>query len=259
MGVVNVTPDSFSDGGEFADAKSAIDHAILLIEEGADIVDIGGESTRPGAEPVSEDEELKRVLPVIEALSGEDVAVSIDTMKPAVARAAVAAGAEVINDVNGLRAPGMLEAAAESGTYVCIMHMLGEPRTMQSEPKYDDVVEDVLAWLLQRAEVAQNAGVPAENIWIDPGIGFGKTVDHNLSLLRSTAAFATSGYPVVVGASRKSFIGKLAEEPDPLNRLPGSLAAALYAAQKGARILRVHDVAATVQALAVQSAILDAE
>ncbi|MEO7453449.1 MAG: dihydropteroate synthase, partial [Fimbriimonadales bacterium] len=187
------------------------------------------------------------------------VAVSIDTMKPGVARAAIDAGATVLNDVNGLRALGMLEAAAEAGVYVCIMHMLGEPRTMQTDPQYDDVVEDVLAWLTVRAEEAQAAGVQQERIWLDPGIGFGKTVDHNLSLLKATATFASSGYPILVGASRKSFIGKIADEADPINRLPGSLAAALFAAQKGARILRVHDVAATVQALAVQTAILDAE
>ena len=259
MGVLNVTPDSFSDGGEFLDTDAAIAHGIALAEEGADLVDVGGESTRPGAEPVDLEEELKRVLPVVEALTAEEIAVSIDTMKPEVARQAVAAGAVAINDVNGLRAPGMLEAAAETRAFVCIMHMLGEPRTMQDDPQYNDVVSEVLDWLLARAQEAQQAGIPQQNIWLDPGIGFGKTVDHNLSLLKATAELASSGYPIMVGASRKSFIGKIAEEPEPLNRLPGSLAAALYAAQKGARILRVHDVAATVQALTLQTAILDAE
>ena len=259
MGVLNVTPDSFSDGGEFLDSQAAIAHGIALAEEGADLIDVGGESTRPGAEPVDEAEELRRVLPVVQALVSEEIAVSIDTMKPEVARQAVAAGAVVINDVNGLRSPGMLEAAAASGAFVCIMHMLGEPRTMQEEPRYDDVVSEVLDWLLERAQVAEVGGILKDRIWLDPGIGFGKTVDHNLSLLRATAEFASVGYPVMIGASRKSFIGKIAEESEPINRLPGSLAAALYAAQKGARILRVHDVAATVQALAIQSAILDAE
>jgi dihydropteroate synthase len=259
MGVLNVTPDSFSDGGEFLNAEAAIAHGIVLAEEGADLIDVGGESTRPGAKPVPEEEELSRVLPVIEALVAEEIAVSIDTMKPVVAREAVAVGAIAINDVNGLRSPGMLEVASASGAFVCIMHMLGEPRTMQHEPRYDDVVSEVLEWLLQRAENAEAAGIPRDRIWLDPGVGFGKTVDHNLSLLRATAEFASSGYPILIGASRKSFIGKIAEEPEADNRLPGSLAAALYAAQKGARILRVHDVAATVQALAIQSAILDAE
>jgi dihydropteroate synthase len=259
MGVLNVTPDSFSDGGEFLDARAAIEHGRMLADEGADLIDVGGESTRPGAASVPEEEELRRVLPVVEALVAEEIAVSIDTMKPGVARAAVSAGAVAINDVNGLRAPGMLEAAAELGAFVCIMHMLGDPRTMQQDPQYDDVVADVLDWLLERAETAIRSGVPKNRIWLDPGIGFGKTVDHNLSLLRSVATFATTGYPVLIGASRKSFIGKIADEPDAMNRLPGSLAAALYAAHKGARIVRVHDAAATVQALAIQSAILDAE
>lgn len=259
MGVLNVTPDSFSDGGEFHSVEAAVQHGIALFDEGADIVDVGGESTRPGAEPVGAEEELRRVLPVIEALVAEEIPVSVDTSKAAVAGAAVSAGAAVINDVYALRGEGMLQAVAEIDTPVCIMHMLGDPLTMQSDPRYGDVVTEVLDWLLERAEVAVAAGIARERVWIDPGIGFGKTVDHNLSLLRSVAEFASSGYPVVIGASRKSFIGKLADEPEAVNRLPGSLAAALYAAQKGARVLRVHDVAATVQALAVQSAILDAE
>ncbi|MDQ2985855.1 MAG: dihydropteroate synthase [Armatimonadota bacterium] len=259
MGVLNVTPDSFSDGGEFLSPQAAIEHGIALAEEGADIVDVGGESTRPGAEPVSIDHELARVIPVIEALVREEIAVSIDTMKPNVARAAVAGGASVINDVNGLRAPGMLQVIAETDASVCIMHMLGEPRSMQVDPHYDDVVTEVLDWLLARADEAIAAGIARENIWIDPGIGFGKTVDHNLSLLKTTAEFASTGFPVLVGASRKSFIGKIADEDQPQNRMPGSLAAALYAVSKGARIVRVHDVAASVQALAIQQAISEAD
>ena len=259
MGVLNVTPDSFSDGGEFLSHSAAIEHGIALAEEGADIVDVGGESTRPGAAPVSIDEEIARVLPVVEALVREEIAVSIDTMKLEVARAAVGAGASVINDVNGLRSPGMLEAVKELGATVCVMHMLGDPRTMQADPRYDDVVTEVLDWLVKRAEEATDKGIPPAKVWIDPGIGFGKTVDHNLSLLKATAQFASTGFPVLIGASRKSFIGKIADEEVPQNRLPGSLACALYAAQKGARILRVHDVAATVQALAIQAAIIDAD
>jgi len=259
MGVLNVTPDSFSDGGSFLAAEKAIEHGMLLFEEGADLIDVGGESTRPGAEPVGAEVEIERVESVISALVDGGVAVSIDTMKPEVARAAVAAGAQIINDVSGLRAEGMLHFAIESGATVCIMHMLGEPRSMQVDPQYKDVVEEVLHWLVARAEEAATSGIPKHQIWIDPGIGFGKTVDHNLSLLKATGEFASSGYPVVIGASRKSFIGKVVGEDDPSNRLPGSLAAALFAAQKGARIIRVHDVAATVQALAVQEAISDAD
>src|SRR5688500_17933565 len=181
MGVLNVTPDSFSAGGDFLDAQAAIAHGIALAEEGADLIDVGGESTRPGAEPVELQEELKRVIPVVEALTAEEIAVSIDTTKPEVARQAVAVGAIAINDVNGLRRPGMLEAAAETHAFVCIMHMLGEPRTMQQEPQYGDVVSEVLDWLLERAQIAEDGGISRDRIWLDPGIGFGKTVDHNLS------------------------------------------------------------------------------
>jgi dihydropteroate synthase len=259
MGVLNVTPDSFSDGGQFVSTKGAIECGIALFDEGADIIDVGGESTRPGAEPVSVADELARVLRVVEGLVDAEIPVSVDTMKPEVARAAIEAGAQVINDVNGLRSEGMLEIASESEATVCIIHMLGEPRTMQLNPQYADVVEDVLTWLIDRAESACAAGIAKDKIWIDPGIGFGKTIDHNLSLLKATGEFASSGYPVMIGASRKSFIGKIVEEDDPANRLPGSLAAALYAAHKGARIIRVHDVAATVQALTLQSAILYAD
>jgi dihydropteroate synthase len=259
MGVLNVTPDSFSDGGEFFDQRAAIEHGIALFEGGADVVDVGGESTRPGAPVVDASEEIDRVEPVIKALALEGVAISIDTSKPVVADTALAAGARIINDVKGLGAEGMIDIARRHDAIVCIMHMTGDPRTMQVAPHYDDVVSEVLDWLLERTEIAMEAGIAREKIWIDPGIGFGKTVDHNLSLLKSTAEFASTGFPVVIGASRKSFIGKITESEDPQNRLPGSLAAGLFAAQKGARILRVHDVAATIQALAIQEAIIDAD
>lgn len=259
MGVLNVTPDSFSDGGEFMSTDKAIEHGINLFDEGADIVDVGGESTRPGADPVNVTDEIERVLPVITGLVKAGVPVSIDTMKPEVAQAAVDAGAQVINDVSGFRLEAMLKVAAGTGATVCVMHMRGEPGTMQADPRYGDVVEEVLQWLVERAEAIAALGIPKNQIWIDPGIGFGKTVDHNLSLLKATGEFASSGYPVVIGASRKSFIGKIVGEDDPLNRLPGSLAAALFVAQKGARVIRVHDVAATVQALALQEAISDAD
>jgi dihydropteroate synthase len=259
MGVLNVTPDSFSDGGEFVTEQQAIEQGLRLFEEGADIVDVGGESTRPGAEPVDQETELDRVLPVVKALTDAEIPVSIDTMKAGVALAALEAGAQVVNDVSGLRSEGMLDVAVTSKATVCIMHMLGEPRTMQADPQYDDVVETVLRWLLDRAHAAMSAGVAMDKIWIDPGIGFGKTVEHNLSLLKATGEFASSGFPVMIGASRKSFIGTVAGADDPLNRLPGSLAAALYSAQKGARVIRTHDVAATVQALTLQEAIMDAD
>jgi dihydropteroate synthase len=259
MGVLNVTPDSFSDGGEFVTEQQAIEQGLRLFEEGADIVDVGGESTRPGAEPVDQETELDRVLPVVKALTDAEIPVSIDTMKAGVALAALEAGAQVVNDVSGLRSEGMLDVAVTSKATVCIMHMLGEPRTMQADPQYDDVVETVLRWLLDRAHAAMSAGVAMDKIWIDPGIGFGKTVEHNLSLLKATGEFASSGFPVMIGASRKSFIGTVAGADDPLNRLPGSLAAALYSAQKGARVIRTHDVAATVQALILQEAIMDAD
>lgn len=259
MGVLNVTPDSFSDGGSFSETGRAVEHGLQMYEDGADLVDVGGESSRPGADPVSIDEELARVIPVIKGLAESGVPLSIDTTKPEVASAAISAGAQVLNDITGLRSQKMLDVAAKAGVIVCIMHMQGEPKTMQAAPTYGDVVAEVLAWLEARAQAAISYGVEPSDIWIDPGIGFGKTVDHNLSLLRATAEFASSGYPLVVGASRKSFIGKIVGEDDPANRLPGSLAAALFAAQKGARVLRVHDVAETVQALTLQEAIMDAE
>ena len=258
MGVVNVTPDSFSDGGRFLGHDAALAHARKLIADGADILDIGGESTRPGAEPVSEADEIARTVPLIAAIRMESgVAISIDTMKPAVARAAVAAGATIWNDVAALRfSPDAPSVAAELGCEVVLMHMLGEPRTMQDDPRYNDVVAEVEAFLLSRAAVAEAAGVAREKIWLDPGIGFGKTVDHNLALLAALPRLCGHGYRVLLGASRKRFIAAL----DPMakgagDRLGGSLAAHLVGAWAGVASVRVHDVRETVQALAVQAAI----
>jgi dihydropteroate synthase len=260
MGVVNITPDSFSDGGQFLDTAAAIAHAKRLIVDGAGILDIGGESTRPRATPVSEAEELARVLPVIEAVSGL-VKVSIDTMKPAIARAAVAAGATIWNDVTALRqSPDSLAIAAELGCEVVLMHMLGEPGSMQDDPRYTDVVAEVTDFLAERAGAAMAAGVAREAISLDPGIGFGKTLDHNLALLANLDRIVALGFPVVLGVSRKRFIAALdpaANRAD--DRLGGSLAAALMGADKGAAVLRVHDVRQTVQALKVREAIHGAQ
>ncbi len=256
MGVLNVTPDSFSDGGRFAGAEAAIAHGLALIEDGADLIDIGGESTRPGAAPVTEAEEIARVIPVIQRLTGKGAALSIDTMKPAVARAAMTAGALVWNDVFALQADGALDAAAEMGCQVILMHMQGEPGTMQKAPHYDDVVTEVTAFLEARAHAAMAAGVDQENIWIDPGIGFGKTLDHNLALLANIDVVASLGFPVVLGVSRKRFIQAI--DPgarDAGDRLGGSIAAALAGIGGGASVLRVHDVRETVQALQVLAAI----
>ncbi len=257
MGVVNVTPDSFSDGGRFIDAGAAIAHARRLIAEGADILDIGGESTRPGADPVSEADEIARVVPVIAAIrAGSAVRISIDTSKPAAARAAVAAGADIWNDVTALSAPGALDVAAELGCEVMLMHMQGEPRTMQQAPIYDDVVGEVAALLTIRAEAAIAAGVARAKVWLDPGIGFGKRLEHNLDLLRHLDRIAALGFPVVLGVSRKRFIRAVdatAEAAD--DRLGGSLAAALWGAARGVAAIRVHDVRETVQALKVWRAI----
>lgn len=255
MGIVNVTPDSFSDGGEHSDAARAIAHGLSLIEAGADWLDIGGESTRPGAQPVSEAEELKRVIPVIEGLADTGIPLSIDTMKPGVARAAMTAGASLWNDVFALRAEGALETAAELGCEVCLMHMQGEPQTMQASPVYDDVVGEVEAFLLQRAQAAMAAGIARGRIWLDPGIGFGKTVAHNLALMRALPRLAGHGFGVLFGASRKRFIAALNGDAPADQRLGGSLAAALHAARSGAGMVRVHDVRETVQALNVQAAI----
>ncbi len=256
MGVVNVTPDSFSDGGKFLERSKAVDHARKLIEEGAAILDIGGESTRPGAHLVSVEQELRRVVPVVEALAGTGAVISVDTSKPEVMRAAAAAGAGLINDVRALAMPGALQAAAESGCAVCLMHMQGDPRTMQAAPSYGDVVTEVKAFLVQRAQSCRAAGIPAERISIDPGFGFGKTLEHNAALLRGLDAFGDTGMPLVVGLSRKSMLGKILGRPAG-ERLYGSLALAVMAAMKGAHIVRAHDVAATVDALKTVSAIQD--
>ncbi|HWF78032.1 MAG TPA: dihydropteroate synthase [Caulobacteraceae bacterium] len=261
MGIVNVTPDSFSDGGRFLDAGAAVDHARRLIAEGADVLDIGGESTRPGAAPAEAAAEVARVVPVIEAIRREsDIPISVDTMKPAVARAALAAGATMWNDVTALAwAPDSLATAAELGCEVVLMHMQGEPRTMQKQPRYDDVVAEVAAFLAVRAEAAIAAGVAREHIWVDPGFGFGKTPAHNLDLVRGLPQIAALGFRVVFGASRKSSIPKIAgDRSGAEQRLGGSIALALAAAKGGAAMLRVHDVAETRQALAVAAAIGDA-
>jgi dihydropteroate synthase len=248
MGVVNVTPDSFSDGGQFHSAQAAVAQAGRLIEEGADILDIGGESTRPGATPVPLGEELARVMPVLEALRGSPVPISVDTYKPEVMRAAVAAGASMINDVSALEATGALEAIAQSRAAVCLMHKRGDPRTMQASPQYDDVVAEVKEYLRQRLDAANQAGIGRERIVIDPGFGFGKTTAHNLRLLRELPALKALGAPILAGLSRKSVLGQITRKPVG-ERMYSSIAAALIAVLKGATIVRVHDVAATRDAL----------
>jgi dihydropteroate synthase len=258
MGVLNVTPDSFSDGGEHVDAAGAIEHARAMLSEGAGMIDVGGESTRPGAGDVSEAVELGRVLPVVERLAADPAAtpVSIDTRHASVARACIAAGASVINDVTGFRDPAMIEVAASSQAGLVVMHMLGDdPATMQDDPRYDDVVAEVTTFLGERAAALESVGVDPERIAVDPGIGFGKTAEHNLELLRGLPAIAALGYPVLVGASRKRFIGHILGEEDPKRRVSGSVGAAAYAVMNGADIVRVHDVAETVQALKVIAAI----
>ena len=253
MGIVNVTADSFFDGGRL-DADDAIAHARRMLDEGARIVDVGGESTRPGATPVDAEEELRRVLPVVAALARDGACVSIDTMKPAVMRAALDAGAAMINDVRALQAPGVLDVAAASDAAVCLMHMQGEPATMQHAPAYRDAVTEVRAFLARRAAACVDAGVGRDRIVIDPGFGFGKSVAHNLELLRGLDAIATLGYPVLAGLSRKSLLGAITGRGAG-DRLAASVAAALAAVMRGARIVRVHDVAATVDALAVWNAV----
>jgi dihydropteroate synthase len=251
MGVVNVTPDSFSDGGRFLDPAAAVAHARRLAEEGADLLDIGGESTRPGAAPVSEDEELQRILPVLRSLP--DFPVSVDTRRPRVMRAALEAGASMINDVDALGAPGAIEAVAGSDCAVCLMHKKGEPATMQRDPHYDDVVAEVKGFLKQRTEAARAAGIAAERIVVDPGFGFGKTASHNLDLLRKLRELLQLNQPVLVGLSRKSILGKITGRPVE-ERLAGSLAMALLALQGGAAILRVHDVKETRDVVAIWQA-----
>ncbi len=255
MGVVNVTPDSFSDGGRYLDADAAIRHGEKLVRDGAAILDVGGESTRPGAEEVDEAEELRRVEPVVRALAG-DATVSIDTSKLAVAAAALDAGASIVNDVTAFkRDPEMAGLCAERGVGVVLMHMPGNPRTMQDDPRYDDVVDDVKAFLAERMEFAVGQGVDEERIWLDPGIGFGKTLEHNLELLRRLRELRELGRPLVIGTSRKSFIGKV-DGSSVEGRIGGSIATSVLAAVEGADVLRVHDVAEMAQALAVTNAVL---
>ncbi|MEJ7747042.1 MAG: dihydropteroate synthase [Luteimonas sp.] len=256
VGIVNVTPDSFSDGSEHDTVEGAIAHGLRLAEEGADVLDIGGESTRPGAGEVAVEEELRRVIPVIERLAREtSLPISIDTSKPEVMRAGVAAGAGMINDVYALRREGALATAAELGVPVVLMHMQGEPRTMQAAPDYDDVVGEVHRFLAERMFAAEMAGIAKKNMVIDPGFGFGKTREHNLALLAQLERIAELGVPVLAGLSRKKTIGDVTGRKDPHDRVHGSIAAALIAAQRGAKLLRVHDVAATVDALNVWEAI----
>jgi len=257
MGVLNITPDSFSDGGDFFAPEKAVQHALQMEAEGAAIIDIGGESTRPGAQPVPEADEIRRVVPVIEALQSRlRVPISIDTQKPGVMRAAIRAGAGFINDVNALRAPGALDAAAECGVPVCLMHMQGDPRTMQNDPQYADVVDEVKAFLQQRLSACEQAGIGRERVLLDPGFGFGKTVHQNLQLLARLEELDRLGQPLVVGLSRKSMIGKLLGL-EVGERLPASIALAVLAVERGATLVRSHDVAATWQALQMNTALRD--
>lgn len=256
MGIVNTTPDSFSDGGHCLSARAAISHAFKLAEAGADILDVGGESTRPGAAPVAADEEMRRVLPVVEALVQRGLVVSIDTRKPGVMRAAIAAGASMVNDVSALQEEGALEIVAASGAAVCLMHMRGEPRSMQTAPVYDDVVTEVKAFLEARLAAATAAGIARESLLIDPGFGFGKTLEHNLALLKGLPRFAELGVAVLVGMSRKAMLGALSGRGVHEREFAG-VAAHLAAVARGARVVRVHDVAAMRDALAVWNAIED--
>jgi len=255
MGIVNVTPDSFSDGGEFFDHEKAIEHGLELVRDGADVLDIGGESTRPGAEEVPLEEEIRRVIPVVEGLAGA-APVSIDTTKAEVARRAIEAGASIVNDVTALQGdPEMPGICAETGVDVVLMHMLGTPRTMQNNPAYGDVVAEVAEFLAVRTGIAEAAGIERKRIWIDPGIGFGKTVEHNLALLRATNRFTEMNLPVLVGPSRKRFIGEIGGGVPESRRLGGTIAACLAAMSGGAAMVRVHDVAPVKQAIRVASAI----
>lgn len=254
MGIVNVTPDSFSDGNQYIQTDAAIAHAQQLVAEGADILDIGGESTRPGAEPVSVQEELRRLLPVIEALRELNIPLSVDTFKPEVMRAVLDAGADIINDIAGFRDPASVAAVAGSSCGLCVMHMQGEPKTMQKQPHYDDLYAEVRQFLLQRVQALRGAGVVPERIMLDPGLGFGKTVAHNYSLLRDLAAIQIESYPWLIGLSRKSMIGHVVNRP-PQQRLAGSLAGMLAAVARGAAVVRVHDVAESADALRVWQAV----
>jgi dihydropteroate synthase len=255
MAIVNVTPDSFSGDGVGSDLDAALRRAEAALAGGADLLDVGGESSRPGAAPVAEQQELDRIIPLVERLAGCPVPISIDTVKPAVMRAAIAAGASLINDINAFQAPGAIEAVREGDAALCVMHMRGEPRSMQVDPRYDDVVAEVGAYLDERVSALRAYGVAAERLIVDPGFGFGKTLEHNLALLGALDRFAASGLPVLVGMSRKSMLGAITGRPVG-ERVMASAAAALLAVQRGASIVRVHDVAATRDALAVWQALL---
>ena len=257
MGIVNVTPDSFYDGGRLTSHQAAMDHALQLVEEGAHILDVGGESTRPGALPVSVAEELRRVIPLVEALSARDIPVSVDTHKPQVMRAAIQAGASMINDINALQSEDALEAVASSHVAVCLMHKQGDPQTMQAAPRYEDVVTEVLNFLRVRVENALQAGIMAERLLIDPGFGFGKSFDHNVELFKSMERLKELGVPLLAGLSRKSMLGKITGR-DVGDRLAASITAAVFAVLKGAKVVRVHDVKATRDAFAVMQAIGEA-
>jgi dihydropteroate synthase len=258
MGIVNVTPDSFADGGRYFDTSMAVEHALKLIDEGADILDVGGESTRPGADPVAAGEELRRVLPVVEALSGQGIPVSVDTSKPDVMRAVLAAGASMINDICALDSAAAMAVVAGADCAVCLMHRQNDPATMQLAPHYEDVVGEVKAFLAARIAAAEAAGIARSRIVADPGFGFGKTATHNMVLLRELRQFATLGVPLLVGLSRKSTIGRITGHAVE-SRVYGSVAAAVLAVERGAAIVRVHDVAATRDALAVYVAVRDAD
>lgn len=259
MGILNVTPDSFSDGGDFISPEAAVEHARALVEAGADILDIGGESTRPGAHGVSDQQELDRIIPVIQAVAGElPVPISVDTNKPGVMREAVAAGAGMINDVLALQADGALQAARELAVPVCLMHMQGKPRTMQQNPRYADVVKAVSAFLAERIDAAVTAGIPRQRLLVDPGFGFGKTLAHNLTLLNQLTRLGSLELPILIGISRKSMIGALLDGAPVDQRLHGSVAAAVMAVERGASIVRVHDVKATADAIRVTHAVMQA-
>lgn len=253
MGILNVTPDSFSDGGQHFSAETAVARGLAMMEEGADLIDIGGESSRPGAEPVSLEEELRRTIQVVSALAKEGVPVSIDTTKSGVAERALGVGAFMVNDVSGLREPTMLELVRREQPTVCIMHMQGDPGTMQANPAYNDVVAEVRSYLHNRA---QDVDLPKEQVWLDPGIGFGKTVEHNLALIRNLDRFVGTGYPVLIGVSRKGFIGKILGADSADDRLEGTLATQVIAQMKGVRIIRAHDVKAASRAIRMTAALL---
>jgi dihydropteroate synthase len=255
MGIVNVTPDSFSDGGRFYSSSAAIEHACRLLEEGADMLDVGGESSRPGALSVSVEEELRRVMPIVEALQGRNVPVSVDTCKAEVMRAAIGAGAAMVNDINALQGEGALEVVANSNAAVCLMHKQGTPQTMQLAPRYEDVVADVMAFLQARMTAAEAAGIGRERLVVDPGFGFGKAQEHNIALLRQLDRFRALDVPVLAGLSRKSFLGRIAGIEAAEERVCASVAAAILAVQRGAKIVRVHDVKATRDALRIVEAI----